>query len=89
MRIGGAARSLSSFPNVAHYDRGGLLEPGWTLAYNGTGRPERIPNPRQAGGSGGDFLGTFELVLKSPDGREIQRELLKLRRQTRKPLGLD
>jgi phage-related protein len=32
------------------YDKGGYLQPGYTLAYNGTGRPEPVIS-----GSGGDF----------------------------------
>lgn len=34
------------------YDVGGWLEPGYTLAYNGTGRPERILTAQQMGGMG-------------------------------------
>ena len=30
-----------------HYDSGGLLQPGYTLAYNGTGRPEPVFTDRQ------------------------------------------
>jgi phage-related protein len=39
-------------PQVRHagYDRGGVLQPGLTLAYNGTGRPEPV-----GGGHGGDL----------------------------------
>lgn len=32
------------------FDRGGFLEPGWTMAYNGTGRPEPVGHDL-AGGS--------------------------------------
>lgn len=40
---------------VKTYDRGGWLEPGYTLAYNGTGRPERVVTQSQmvSGGTGG------------------------------------
>jgi hypothetical protein len=34
------------------YDTGGWLPPGLSMAYNGTGRPERIPDPRSSGGGG-------------------------------------
>lgn len=34
------------------YDRGGLLKPGLTLAYNGTGRPEQVIPPGRGGGAG-------------------------------------
>jgi hypothetical protein len=30
------------------YDNGGPLQPGYTLAYNGTGRPEQVTSPAQA-----------------------------------------
>jgi hypothetical protein len=35
------------------YDVGGWLQPGYTLAYNGTGRPERVSTAEQTGGAGG------------------------------------
>jgi hypothetical protein len=43
-----ASRFGLSFPipkepwHVESYDQGGWLKPGWTLAHNGTGRPERV-----------------------------------------------
>ena len=35
---------------VAKFDSGGYLQPGYTLAYNGTGQPERIRTAAQEGG---------------------------------------
>jgi hypothetical protein len=32
------------------YDKGGWLRPGWTMAYNGTGRPERVLAPGEGAG---------------------------------------
>lgn len=32
------------------YDHGGWLKPGYTMAYNGTGAPERVVGPGQGGG---------------------------------------
>ncbi len=32
----------SDHVHVATYDTGGWLQPGWTMAYNGTGRPEAV-----------------------------------------------
>jgi hypothetical protein len=29
-------------PFMQGYDQGGMLQPGWTMAYNGTGRPEYV-----------------------------------------------
>jgi len=34
--------SLSALNRPGGYDSGGLLQPGWTMAYNGTGRPETV-----------------------------------------------
>lgn len=39
----------SDHVHVSTFDKGGWLKPGLTLAYNGTGRPERV------GGAGGDI----------------------------------
>jgi TP901 family phage tail tape measure protein len=35
------------------YDRGGYLRPGWNLAYNGTGKTERVLGPGIGSGMGG------------------------------------
>jgi SLT domain-containing protein len=35
------------------YDHGGYLQPGWNLAYNGTGRPELVTPARGTMGAGG------------------------------------
>ncbi len=35
--------------HVSGYDRGGFLQPGWNLAWNGTGRPEPV-GPARGGG---------------------------------------
>jgi hypothetical protein len=32
------------------FDRGGWLRPGWTMSYNGTGRPERVLAPGEGAG---------------------------------------
>lgn len=40
--LGSAITPLSSFARMDHYDRGGELRPGWTLAYNGTGQAETV-----------------------------------------------
>lgn len=69
--FGGALNSYregghSDHVHVATYDKGGMLMPGWTMAYNGTGRPEQV-----GGGGGG---GPYYLVL--PDGK-ILAELVR------------
>jgi len=38
------------------YDNGGFLPPGMSLAYNGTGKPERIPSPRGGDGTTQNFF---------------------------------
>ena len=49
------------------YDSGGYLEPGYTLAYNGTGARERVVGPVGSAGGGGNtevrvFIGDRELT---------------------------
>jgi hypothetical protein len=44
---GDAARTRVAFGRLQGFDQGGWLPPGFSLAYNGTGRPERV-------GGGGD-----------------------------------
>jgi hypothetical protein len=53
------------------YDQGGWLMPGATMAYNGTGRPERILPPGQSGG--GVTIQNLTLLFQAPIGS--QREL--------------
>jgi TP901 family phage tail tape measure protein len=50
--VGSTARSPmdSMFNGLAHFDSGGRLRPGWTLAHNGTGRDEYVHRFR--GGAG-------------------------------------
>lgn len=51
-RYGNITRVQQANANMAPmgYDRGGWLMPGHTMAYNGTGRPERVLGPGQGGG---------------------------------------
>lgn len=50
-----APRPLSSVMlQAGGYDNGGPLMPGYTLAYNGTGRPEMVIPNRGAGAASGD-----------------------------------
>jgi TP901 family phage tail tape measure protein len=49
-RVGGASRGAfdGMFPDhygLVGFDRGGWLKPGVNHVWNGTGRPERVPNP--------------------------------------------
>jgi Transglycosylase SLT domain len=49
--------SLAALSRPGGYDQGGWLNPGWTAAYNGTGRPERVLPP----GGGGDVYLTVNV----------------------------
>lgn len=60
------------------YDQGGILEPGYTMAYNGTGQPEYVFTRDQLdgglGGGGNTYNITAEVPLgasKGAVGREI------------------
>jgi hypothetical protein len=71
----GALSPLSSmFTGLMHYDRGGILKPGLTLAHNGTGRNETVLAPRAP--TRRDHGGTRRLVLEGPmtldvDGHQL------------------
>lgn len=61
--VGAGVTPLTSFARLGHYDSGGWLMPGLTLAYNGTGQPERISTAGQwrtiadqVSGGGGDTV---------------------------------
>lgn len=49
------------------YDQGGYLKPGYTLAYNGTGRPERVIAPHQEA-SNDDILDALERLISVTGG---------------------
>lgn len=83
VRVGAAARGAHSslFNHIMSfkgYDTGGMLMPGWTMAYNGTGHPERV--------SRHDEPIQVHVFL---DGREIRTSLLRVRRhEGGAPLGI-
>jgi len=60
------------------YDQGGLLMPGMTLAYNGTGKPERVIPP---GGAAGITVNVYCHPSNNPDetAAEIHKMLRKLK----------
>ena len=68
-RYGGAAGMAAVIGHGHGYDRGGWLQPGLTLAYNGTGRPEQVIPPGRGGRGavilevGGTGSGTFDAFL--------------------------
>ena len=51
------------------YDRGGWLQPGWTMAYNGTGKAERIRTAEQEAALGGGL--TINLYAWTVDRNSI------------------
>jgi len=43
-------QAINGWNRAGGYDTGGWLMPGWTPAFNGTGRPERVLGPGDGGG---------------------------------------
>lgn len=67
MDVGGDAGTLRVAGRT--YDRGGWLDPGWTLAYNGTGRSEPV-------GAGPTYVFSFpNMTVLGGDARKVAREL--------------
>jgi len=54
--------------HVGTYDRGGFLRPGWNLAYNGLGRPERV-------GGGDVYVSVAGSVIAERDLHSLVRKL--------------
>lgn len=76
-----ASGGIVDMVRVGKYDSGGVLPPGLTLAYNGTGRPERIRTEvqeKQLVGAGTSR--TTNLHAYGPDPRQVARELLEQQR---------
>lgn len=92
LRRGGPKQSMRSSWGLATggvvpvhagvYDTGGHLPPGLTLAYNGTGRPERIRTEVQERQLQQAAAPTRHVELKAygSDPREVARELAELER---------
>lgn len=58
---------------TASFDQGGPLYPGFTLAYNGTGRTERVSTADQAAQAGGHYhFAPGSIVLDASKLRSIQ-----------------
>jgi len=54
------------------YDRGGLLKPGLTLAYNGTGRAEQVIPAGGGGSSGGGGAVNVTVNINAPVGSQAE-----------------
>lgn len=66
--------------HAAVYDSGGWLQPGYTIAYNGTGEPERIRTAEQEAAlvtRGGDVI----TINAAPDPAAIVRKLFEAQRE--------
>lgn len=57
------------------FDKGGLLHPGFTLAYNGTGVAERVISPLGSGGGGNTYNVTVNVNRALASREEIGREV--------------
>jgi hypothetical protein len=67
--LAGAASPFRKGGMVKSFDRGGWLSPGLTMAYNGTGRSERVSN-------GGDT--TITLMVDTSSGAAMDQMLAAL-----------
>lgn len=65
-RYGNPEGALAHEVSAGWYDQGGMLAPGWTLALNNTGQPERVTAPNGSGpGEGGMVHAIFQIDGKS------------------------
>ena len=80
-KIRGAIGGHGSHVHLGIYDRGGVLKPGWNLAYNGLGRNEAlIASP--SGQAGGPTIIVNGVVGDHEDvARKIHDALLRLQRR--------
>lgn len=69
--------------HVAWYDRGGILKPGLTLAYNGTGRNERVVPAGRGSGGGTVVHNYYSLPNYLGSTQELVNALTQLNRQGR------
>lgn len=73
-------RGLLRALGITSFDRGGWLQPGWTLAHNGTGRPEPVGGAVSVSFTNCTFAGTSEaqftdLVVKAVDRARSKRRI--------------
>jgi hypothetical protein len=68
-RYGTPAGAWAHELSAGWYDHGGVLNPGWTMAYNGTGRPEQVLAP----GGGGTTINIY--MPPASDGADVVRAL--------------
>jgi hypothetical protein len=56
---------------VVSYDRGGFLQPGYTLAFNGTGKPEPVGHHLEPKGSSGVSINMPITINGNADATEV------------------
>jgi hypothetical protein len=56
---------------VVSYDRGGFLQPGYTLAYNGTGKPEPVGHHLEPKGSSGITISMPITIHGNANAQEV------------------
>jgi hypothetical protein len=77
---------------VASFDRGGYLQPGWTMAYNGTGVPEPVGHNLVPKGSEGISINMPITINGNADAQQVvdginAQVLPKLRQALQKGTG--
>lgn len=85
-RYGNPANAWAHEVAYGWYDKGGMLKPGFTLAYNGTGRPEQVV-PAGRGGGGGDVHVHLHNEGVIGSQHELQRWLLESTRELTRTRG--
>jgi hypothetical protein len=82
VRLGGAATRVTSFPRVAHFDAGGVLPPGVTLARNDSGSNELVLTHKEVKA----LAKAFQLA-RGMSGKQVRGEFNELLRGLRNNLG--
>lgn len=59
----GIVNSITSQVGAASFDEGGLLQPGYTLAFNGTGKPEPVGHDLEPKGSRGEVVINMPITI--------------------------
>lgn len=78
-RYGSPSKAWAHSQRTGWYDKGGILEPGWTLAYNGTGKQERVVPP----GSSADGGITINGGVHGYSAEDVAEAILKRQRRER------
>lgn len=71
-RYGDPIRAWAHELNYGWYDNGGGLKPGWTMAYNGTGKTETIRTAEQESALGGDITVIAQFGEETIEARTVR-----------------